>query len=169
LEQADLIVACDGAADNLEKCDVIIGDLDSLTNSHNTEIVYDKSDMESDLTKALRRYPNATDIIGISGGRPDHILGCMMSIVETKSNAIAHLDGWILQYVNREKYFQLSQGKIFSIFSFGRSEGVSVNGAKYQLSEETIDSGTLGLHNEGLGKEVIISVKNGDLLIFIEC
>jgi len=169
LEQADLIIACDGAANHLERCDVIIGDFDSLTTSHDAQLIHDDSLMESDLTKALNRYPNATDIIGISGGRPDHILGCMMSIVETKSKATAHFDGWEMKYVNREIIFQLAKGKIFSLFSIGNCGGVTIAGAKFELSDETLNTGTRGLHNEGLGNEVKISVDNGDLLIFIEC
>jgi len=168
LEQADLVIACDGAANRLEKCDIVIGDLDSISVENYTELIHDESAMESDLTKALKGFPDATDIVGISGGRPDHVLGCMLSIVESKSRAIAHLDGWTLSYADREMKFELPAGKILSLFAIGKCEGVSITGAKYELENETMYSGTRGLHNEGMDKEVIISVITGDLLVFIE-
>ena len=94
LKESNSILACDGAADALidqgYTPDVILGDLDSLSNQNKikyTDYIVETPDQsQNDLRKALNyaKDHNIDDIkiIGASGKREDHTLGNIFSILD---------------------------------------------------------------------------------------
>lgn len=64
---------------------------------------------------------------------------------------------------------RLRSGKkgVLSVFSFGQSAvGVTLKGLKYELSEAKLENDMpLGVSNEFIGRESLVSVKRGSLLV----
>ena len=52
--------------------------------------------------------------------------------------------------------------------AFGKVENVSMQGVEYTLSEEDIFSGTRGVGNKSVSREVSVSHDGGDLLFIWE-
>jgi thiamine pyrophosphokinase len=59
------------------------------------------------------------------------------------------------------------KGKNISLIPFGDVSGVTLMGCKYPLNNENLSSGTKGIHNEALEKEITISCQQGNLLLLI--
>ena len=94
LNEAESILACDGAADYLLKKgyvpDIIIGDLDSISSKNKRKyldiIVEIKDQSKNDLRKAIDyaigNNINDIIIIGASGKREDHLIGNIFSLLK---------------------------------------------------------------------------------------
>ena len=181
VEDADVIIATDGAARQARLNDVmpavIIGDLDSigeeeLEHHPEAEIIHLERQDDSDLAKALKwanmkRYNS--EIIGIEGGRPDHVLQAYTVLFENGvGEAIVHLDGWTVQRIVDNLSIDVLRGSIVSLFAFGRVKNITIDGLVHELAGVDLTTGTLGLHNEGLGRAAHISHSGGHLLLMIE-
>ena len=93
LKESKTIIACDGAVDKLIKnkyrCDIIIGDLDSISNkvkNSNMNIIQIKDQSKNDLRKIIdllcSQNINEFSIIGATGYREDHTIGNIFSILD---------------------------------------------------------------------------------------
>ena len=182
--KSSTIIALDGAAITLEKRqvrpDVIVGDMDGLTSeqldafhSQGVEIIHDLAQDTSDISKGLawckEHHPDKQiNVIGIGGGRLDHQLAAFSALFECQSDAHLHIDDWMAVRVTKTPIqYNTVKGKNISLIPFGEVSGVTLNGCKYPLSNETLFSGTKGIHNEALGQEITISCQQGDLLLLI--
>ncbi len=166
IEKSDTIIALDGAADKFDSWDIVIGDMDSINNQEQYEA--DTSQCDSDLAKALRRY-DVNAVVGIEGGRLDHQLAAFTSLFETNSNAIVYSDSWRACRVPIEGLeLNLDIGTRCSIMPFGTVKGVNLNGCEYELSNQDIKTGTLGVGNKINSNPVNISHESGDLLFIWE-
>ena len=164
LEDAEIVVACDGAADRLEHCDFVIGDMDSWSNQKQIESIEISGQENSDLAKALE-YFEVDWIVGVEGGRIDHRLAAFTSLCETNSSAILYFDGWRACLVPKEGLeIELKENSICSLFAFGNVEGVSISGTEYELKNQTLSTGTKGVGNRVIESEVKINHKSGDLI-----
>ena len=164
LEDAEIVVACDGAADRLEHCDFVIGDMDSWSNQKQIESIEISGQENSDLAKALE-YFEVDWIVGVEGGRIDHRLAAFTSLCETNSSAILYFDGWRACLVPKEGLeIELKENSICSLFAFGNVEGVSISGTEYELKNQTLSTGTKGVGNKVIESEVKINHKSGDLI-----
>ena len=164
LEDAEIVVACDGAADRLEHCDFVIGDMDSWSKQKQIESIEISDQENSDLAKALE-YFDVDWIVGVEGGRIDHRLAAFTSLCETNSSAILYFDGWRACLVPKEGLeIELKENSICSLFAFGNVEGVSISGTEYELKNQTLSTGTKGVGNRVIGSEVKINHKSGDLI-----
>ena len=164
IEEADFIVACDGAADRLKHCDVVIGDLDSWSGNGGMEVIQIEDQESSDLSKALKRF-DADWVVGIEGGRLDHRLAAFTALCETNSSAILYFDGWRACLVQKEGLnIELENGTKCSLFAFGNVEGIKLTGTEFTLENETLKTGTRGIGNTVSDSVVNISHDSGDLL-----
>mgnify|MGYP001332757404 FL=1 len=164
LEDAEIVVACDGAADRLEHCDFVIGDMDSWSKQKQIESIEINGQENSDLAKALE-YFEVDWIVGVEGGRIDHRLAAFTSLCETNSSAILYFDGWRACLVPKEGLeIELKENSICSLFAFGNVDGVSISGTEYELKNQTLSTGTKGVGNRVAESEVKISHKSGDLI-----
>ena len=66
LNKADFTIALDGAADRFESWDLVVGDMDSI--SEPRPEFMDSNQDNSDLAKALIQY-DVDAIVGVEGGR----------------------------------------------------------------------------------------------------
>ena len=184
IEKSDLIIACDGALDNcLENnldVDVVIGDMDSIskqalkhTKLNSTQIVHVVEQNSNDLSKAISYaktlQPETVNIIGVDGGDSHHQFANYLTLIETQTNAIIHLDDSLVFCVSSSApiHYSIDLGTPFSVFSIGRSETVCLGGGKWELNGEDLEPSSQGLHNVAVAKELTISCKTGNLLIFI--
>ena len=165
-EKADFTIALDGAADRFDSWDVIVGDMDSITESRPEFI--DSNQENSDLAKALIQY-DVDAVVGIEGGRLDHRIAAFTSLFESQSDAILYFDGWRACRVDISGLeIELEVGTICSLMAFGDVKKVSISGVDYQLESEDLHTGTRGVGNKTNSNSVTISHDGGDLLFIWE-
>ena len=166
LDNAEFTIALDGAADRFEEWDVVVGDLDSIANPDG--INKDDNQQNSDLAKALIEY-DVDAVVGVEGGRLDHRLAAFTALFESQSDAILYFDGWrACRVADSGLEIELQEGTNCSLMAFGKVENVSMQGVEYTLSEEDIFSGTRGVGNKSVSREVSVSHDGGDLLFIWE-
>jgi len=165
-EKADFTIALDGAADRFDSWDVIVGDMDSITESRPEFI--DSNQENSDLAKALIQY-DVDAVVGIEGGRLDHRIAAFTSLFESQSDAILYFDGWRACRVDISGLeIELEVGTICSLMAFGDVKKVSISGVDFQLKSEDLQTGTRGVGNKANSNTVTISHGGGDLLFIWE-
>ena len=166
ISEANYVIALDGAADRFAGWNEVIGDMDSIKDSSHHKI--DGNQNNSDLSKALEKYP-VTKVFGIDGGRLDHRLGAFTALFENSSDAILYYEGWRAQRVpNGEKKFEVQRNSKCALFSFGITKSVSIKGVEFELHNQDLKTGTLGLGNTTLEEIVTVSKSDGDLLFIWE-
>ena len=166
LETAEFTIALDGAADRFDSWDVVVGDLDSISNPDDFE--GDNNQENSDLTKALIQY-DVDAVVGIEGGRLDHRIAAFTALFESDSDAILYFDRWRACRVAKSGLeIELKKDTICSLMAFGKATKVSMSGTRYELNSEDLASGTRGVGNKAVANEVIINHESGDLLFIWE-
>ena len=165
-EKADLTIALDGAADRFDSWDVVVGDMDSITESRPEFI--DSNQENSDLAKALIQY-DVDAVVGVEGGRLDHRIAAFTSLFESKSDAILYFDGWRACRVDISGLeIELEIGTICSLMAFGNVANVSIYGVDFEIKSENLQTGTRGVGNKANSNPVKISHDGGDLLFIWE-
>ena len=175
----DLIIATDGSYDKIAKLnivpDIIIGDLDSISsNPKNIRIIKETNQNKSDFEKALIWLKNndyfEISIVGITGGRTDHLLINFALIYKyyQKLNLTIYSNNEIIRILTPDKY--LINGKkndLFSILALPKAKNLIIKGAKYLINEKEFEIGSQGLSNEFLSNNIEISFTSG-LIAFIK-
>ena len=180
----DLVIAADGGYNELTKRGItpnlLIGDLDSLgfLPSGIEFLSYPKEKDDTDMRLAYlegkRRGYTEFEIYGGVGGRSDHTFANYCLLYEmAKDGCRARLIGKGEEslVILKECYTGAGEcGKMLSVFAFSdKAFGVSLKGLKYEIDNATLDkSFPLGVSNETLGCEFLISVSEGALLIIRE-
>ncbi len=177
----DIIIAADGgyetALKNGIKPDYVIGDFDSLGYIPESENIIklkpekDFTDMYSAVEKGIKLGYKRFVIYGATGGRADHTLanyqlaamlaekGCNAELINGKQVVAALHNG--------EMRFDKSLKGYISVFAHSDvCTGVYEKGLKYELENaELKNTFALGVSNEFIGKESIVSVETGTLII----
>lgn len=183
-DETDLVIAADGGYDTLARagirCDLLIGDLDSIKNSGaSVETIKhpkmkDETDMHlSYLEGAKRGYTNFA-IYGGIGGRQDHTFAnysLLLYIRNRGHRAKLICDTGAVYLIKNEKITLSGEaGKYFSVFPFGaEAEGVSITGAKYGTDGASLSCDfPIGVSNEFICSDATVEVKSGALLIIVE-
>ena len=166
IETSTFKIALDGAADRFNTWDVVVGDMDSISNPEQYET--DPNQDNSDLAKALEMY-DVDAVVGIAGGRLDHQIAAYTSLFETNSDAILYFDGWRACRVHSSGLeIDLPIGSICSLMPFGNVKNVSISGVDFVLENENLSTGTRGIGNKVTEQIVKISHEGGDLLFIWE-
>lgn len=178
LEDADLVVCCDGAANEYiargKTPDIIIGDSDSLSPENRArfaDIVHRIADQETnDQTKALRflqkKGIRRVAIVGATGKREDHTLGNISLLTDyMKSGMEVRMltDHGVFIPVNGTQTFASHPGQQVSIFNFGAT-GLKAEGLRYPLSDFT--NWWQGTLNEAIAHQFTIRC-TGTYLVFL--
>lgn len=186
IENSDYIICADGAAEYL-MClniypDLLVGDFDSINKKtlewikrNNVEIRQfpkekDMTDTELAVEFALKQNPKKITIIGAMGSRLDHSLSNIMLLYKIHRVGI---DAIIIDEIN---YITITSdilkmrcqiGQTISILPIGGdAKGVTLEGLEYPLIDYNIETGSsLGISNKSVAEEIVISVKNGTLLV----
>ncbi len=161
--------------------DIIIGDLDSLSNSIYNKldrtikvIKYpaekDASDLELAIKKALELHPKEIVILGALGKRIDHVFANTMLLALPLEHGIKTkiLDDCHEIYIINSHLEVFGEiGDYISLFALTADvKGITTLGLKYPLRGETLYfNNTRGLSNELLTKNAEITIEQGYLLV----
>lgn len=194
VSEDDLVIAVDGGLSycsilNVEP-HIIIGDFDSLSEGEKQALVIlkeeiperiitlpiekDDTDMLAALKHGLSLGYNDFRIYGGTGGRYDHTLANIQCLLYLKNNdATGYLvDGTGMIFVIQNEAIHLNRNLegVLSLFCLGKeAKGVSIENMKYTLKNHTITNDyPVGISNEFVGEEAVISVEDGELVCMIQ-
>ena len=190
-EKSDLVIAADSGYDNAAtlgvKVDVLLGDMDSITESFNavpegTEIIKmppEKDDTDTSLAVKLAIERGCDNIVIIGGlsGRLDHTMA-NLSLLEWLSHAggkTRFIRALITDGKNRARFIEndsaLIPRSIFKYLSLVPASkvcrGVTIKGCKYPLNNAKLSRGNAQYttSNEIEGNVALIEIKRGALYI----
>lgn len=179
------VVAADGGVDHALalglRVDVAIGDFDSVTPAglaaaeasgasverHPAE--KDATDLELALDAAAAFEPRRVLVVGVAGGRLDHLLAGLLLLgaeryAHVEVDAIA---GAALVHVIRgERVLEGEPGELVSLLPLGGDAvGVTTDGLRYPLAGETLSAGSSrGVSNEFAAAPARVRVAGGVVL-----
>ena len=161
-----------------KRIDLIVGDFDSSnepTDSYKVikyPIMKDETDSAIAIKHAIEKCYKKIVIYGAIGGTLDHTIANISLICKyaEKGIDISLVDGENVVFAisnSKISFSDKANGRI-SVFSHNDiSYGVYETGLLYSLDNYSLDNKTsLGSGNSFIGKEAIISVENGTLLIY---
>jgi thiamine pyrophosphokinase len=182
LEEADLIVCCDGAAEKLVSHGmdpgIITGDLDSvspeLKRRYKSILVYDGDQETNDLTKAIKWCVShgikEIAILGATGIREDHTLGNISLLADYNRDikAIMLTDTGSFQVFDPTVTIDSFPGQQVSLFSLDPNMAVTSHGLRYPLINLRLTSWWRGTLNEALGDSFTLTFEGGELIVYME-
>ncbi len=176
----DIIIAADGGLNYLKnagiEADIILGDFDSLGEAPEGERVIrlpvhkDDTDTGAAIKLGLSRGYSVFHIYGGTGGRLDHTLANISLLAYLASKgARGYLYGkdiTITAVSNCDLVFPAEKRGTVSVFSYTEKTLVTLKGLEYELEEYELTSlYPLGVSNSFVGKEGVISTKDGILIV----
>ena len=179
---ASLIVAADGGADKALAADVTphyaVGDLDSISAraraalpaghviSHPSE---DATDLEKAIGFCVERGETDVVVVAGGGGRADHALANLSVLPLFRGRARVRLidDLFEISLVEGTVRIEGRPGTVVSLVSIGLSREVTTSGLRWDLASVDLRFSPLGVHNELVGTSATVSVREGDLLLFL--
>lgn len=182
LEEADLIVCCDGAAEKLVahgmEPGIITGDLDSvspeLKKKYKSILVHDADQETNDLTKAVNwcvsQGIKEIAILGATGIREDHTLGNISLLADYNSDikAIMLTDTGSFRVFDCTVTIDSFPGQQVSLFSIDQGLAVTSSGLRYPLQNLKLTSWWRGTLNEALGDSFTLTFEEGELIVYME-
>lgn len=178
----DFIICADGGykyKDLLSReCDLVVGDFDSLGIVPETKnkIVAPKEKDETDMMLAVmagyeRGYRNFVILGALGGERSDHSVANiqLLHYIASKDarGTILHGKEVFTAFKNDSLTLCEDLRGYVSVFSLSdESRGVNIKNLKYTLDDAVLHSYTpVGVSNEFVGKDSLISVEDGVLLV----
>lgn len=183
LHQAQYIVCCDGATDNLLEYthlipDAIVGDCDSLspqTKERFINIIHHTPDQNTnDLTKAIHlcisKQKHNITILGATGKREDHTLANIFLLAHYLQfpNTFIRLitnDG-VFEAIHQNTRFESKKGQQVSLFSIDKTTSITTHNLKFPLMNNTLSELWCGTLNESVDNHFQIDVRGGRLIVF---
>ena len=193
VNEDDLVIAVDGGLGycsvlELEP-DIILGDFDSVSDQEREAIMLLKEEIPNRIVE-LSREKDDTDtlaairiglergydrflIYGGTGGRFEHTFANIQCLLFLKQhNATGYLmdgSGMTCVLQNEEVKLKDNLEGYMSLFALGKeAKGVTIEGMKYELDGATITNDfPMGISNEFIGKEAVVRVEDGQLLMII--
>lgn len=180
VEGAQVVIGADAGAAKLLALGFplhyLVGDLDSvpadlLQSLQQEQVIHDPGQDDTDLEKALRfavtrwEQPDIV-VVGTTGDRLDHVLGNVCGAVHYVDRAsIRFLEDHSITYFGHNRVrFEALKGTVVSLLPLGDVRGVSTNGLKWRLQDETL-SGTRGISNVVQSSPVDVQWQAGSLVI----
>ncbi|MBX2836726.1 MAG: thiamine diphosphokinase [Gammaproteobacteria bacterium] len=125
-----------------------------------------QSDLELALVQLQQQAVDEIVLLGVSGGRTDHLLFNWFLPQRYLGQArIRILDGTVdARLVSSKHPFSahMASGLTVSLFPLNKVAGIVTHGLEYPLSNASMDPGTtLGLSNVSIGGEVSVTVTSG--------
>ncbi len=191
--EEDFVIAVDGG---LGYCgvlevepDLLIGDFDSVSEEEEKAVRLleqeipdrvirlarekDDTDMLAALKEGLARGYRQFHIYAGTGGRFDHTLANIQCLLYLKKrDAVGYLidgTGMMLVICGEAVHFRKNLEGTLSLFSLGeKADGVTISGMKYELENAVLTNDfPIGISNEFIGEEAMISVEEGELVCMI--
>lgn len=191
--ERDFVIAVDGGLSycgilNVEP-DLILGDFDSVSRQEAEAIESlesqiperilrlpcekDDTDTLAALKEGLKRGYTEFRIYAGTGGRFDHTLANIQSLLFLKNRGAAGYlvdgSGMMLIIKNETVHFRKNLEGYLSLFSMvEESRGVTIEGMKYPLDRAVVRNDfPVGISNEFIGEEACVSVEDGTLVCMI--
>lgn len=191
--ERDFVIAVDGGLSycgilNVEP-DLILGDFDSVSRQEAEAIESlesqiperilrlpcekDDTDTLAALKEGLKRGYTEFRIYAGTGGRFDHTLANIQSLLFLKNRGAAGYlvdgSGMMLIIKNEAVHFRKNLEGYLSLFSMvEESRGVTIEGMKYPLDRAVVRNDfPVGISNEFIGEEACVSVEDGTLVCMI--
>jgi thiamine pyrophosphokinase len=180
LADADLIVCCDGAAENLVAHGLnpgaIVGDLDSVSDRIKeiySDVLYRDEDQETnDLTKAVRwclsRGISEILIIGATGLREDHTLANISLLAEYSRDlkVMMYTDTGIFESFDTTLTLETYPGQQVSLFSITPDTRITSKGLRYPLNNLQLKNWWQGTLNEAVSESFSLEFEEGIVIVF---
>lgn len=169
--------------------DLLIGDFDSVSEEEEKAVRLleqeipdrvirlarekDDTDMLAALKEGLARGYRQFHIYAGTGGRFDHTLANIQCLLYLKKrDAVGYLidgTGMMLVICGEAVHFRKNLEGTLSLFSLGeKANGVTISGMKYELENAVLTNDfPIGISNEFIGEEAMISVEEGELVCMI--
>lgn len=182
LQKASVIIACDGAVEELHQKgftpQAIIGDFDSIPERfreiYADRIHIDMDQETNDLTKAVhyacRMGIREVLIVGATGLREDHTLGNISLLIEygkmlDKVEMLTDY-GWFVPFYNSAT-FESRPGQQISIFSLSTHVQVTTENLRYPIYKRCLTNWWQGTLNESLGDTFTIHLSaDGSFILY---
>jgi thiamine pyrophosphokinase len=180
LRQADRIICCDGATQNLLNTglepDYIVGDLDSISETLKTRfspiLSYNPDQETNDLTKAIqfciKNDWHEITILGATGKREDHTLGNLSLLADYGKTVPVQLltDYGVFVPQSKSAVYESYPGQQVSIFSLTPATFFTTHNLIYPIKNKTLTAWWQGTLNESLSEHFTIEMTEGKALIF---
>lgn len=183
IKRNDYIVFADGAADLMKKKnlipDVILGDLDSVTNKTlkyflNRSVLVMKftdqetTDFEKSLLHLVEKGINEVIVFGYISLRPDHTLNnfSILKRYYKKMDIYFVDDEYMTNFIKYKIRFKYKINNVISLLPFPYAKGITTKGLQYPLNKEDLTLGIReGTLNYSISDYISISFIEGDLLL----
>ena len=182
IDRAEMIVCCDGSAENLVGYglipDAIVGDMDSISddlkNRFADRIYVDSNQETNDLTKAVLWCRESgyldLDIVGAGGKREDHTIGNISLLAEYVKSARVRMvtDTGIFMPFQSSCKVESLKGQQVSIFSISPTTEITSAGLLYPLIKRKLTNWWEGTLNEAAGDSIELEFSGGPVLVFLK-
>lgn len=180
LDRADFVICCDGAVgklvDHVREPDLIIGDLDSITDelrdANAAKVVHDPDQETNDLTKAVHWCVahNITEvrILGATGIREDHTLGNISLLGEycRDMRVLMLTDTGTFEAYTGSFTAKVFPGQQISIFSLSPDTAITSERLRWPLKEMKLSSWWRGTLNEATDDTFSLRFDTGTIIIY---
>jgi len=185
-EEADLVIAADGAADTLLtlgiKPDIVIGDMDgirgdTLASLPNESVIRIDDQNSTDFQKALHYAKDSAGakrvaVLAYEGSRVDHMLSGMFyarAFAEKTAIRFVGRDAQALVLGEAIHSIRVEKGIRFSILPLGVATIRAATGLAFDLEELTLSiGGRDGISNLTTSDEVSLEIADGALVAFVQ-
>ena len=178
IRQSGTLVCTDGSADaaieNGFKPNIIIGDLDSISNassSYNCPVIpintQENTDLEKSIEWLIENGINEICLTGISGGRDDQSLANLIILNHYTSQIqlSAVTDLFTIDFFSGSRKFKSFPGQTISLLALEPVENITTTGLEYPLTGEKLIPSGKGISNRASGTEFSIVASN-NLMVF---
>ena len=185
VSEADFSIAADRGLEAFDAAglepDMLIGDMDSVSpevltryesrlSEDRLNCIKNDTDCEYALNLAIEKGAAEIILLGALGGRLDHALANLMMVVRAARRGVwaeIRAEGVRIIRVNGSYTLAGAKGSTISLLPLGTARGVTIQGCYYLIRDYTLESdSSLGMSNVVTADEAVISVREGDLMLF---
>ena len=181
IQKTDFIICADGGANTAKKIkimpNIIIGDLDSIKPEvlkfykSKTKIIRDENQNKTDLELAIKiaeeHQPEDIIIIGATGGRIDHTLANILSIVKInkKINTSIIDNHASIKLIDKNSEILEKKDETISIIPLTKIKNLEIKGLKWDVEKQDTNFGWFGISNKIRKEQANINFSEGKILI----
>lgn len=184
--EGDIVVCCDGGYDKSDRCDVLIGDMDSIRslvaekelNAKGIEVVNldrdkDFTDGEAGLNYLIDKGVKEIVIYGLDGGRLDHIIGNIglmsFALENGAKSVVAKCNNFTAYMLDKPTEINVEIDTAISISPFtDYVHIIKTKGLKYAINDGVLKkNSSLSYSNLSTEKVVAIGVERGQCLVIV--
>lgn len=177
--EGDYVVCCDGGYDKSNRCDALIGDMDSIgsvpqmNNIERLSCEKDLTDGEAGMLHLISKGFKNIYIYGLNGGRFDHILaniGLMECAVNNGAECVVAKCNDFDAYMAKNKIIATAQKNApVSLAPITDSVHIiSTKGLKYSIFDFTLNRGSsLSFSNTAVLDNITVEITEGKCLLIV--